>query len=61
MLDQCPVKDVIPGEDVVELNTGKGSFSARKVVFTVGPWAQIWMNKLNLRRELKVSAEILFC
>ena len=47
LLADCPVTDIIPG-DTVQVVTSKGIMFGKKVVITVGPWAQKWADKLDL-------------
>jgi len=46
-LADCPVTDIVPG-DTIKVVTSKGSIAGKKVVITVGPWAQKWTEKLDL-------------
>ena len=53
--DNCTVTEVLPGPDVVKLTTSGGCLTAKKVVLTVGPWAKVWMEKLDIARDFRVS------
>lgn len=49
--------EIIPG-DTVTVKTNKGSFEARKVVITAGPWGPAMVKKLGIELPFKVSIVI---
>ena len=51
--DYHKVTEIIPG-DVVTVKTNKGSFEARKVVITAGPWGPGMVKKLGIELPFKV-------
>lgn len=56
--DNCPVTEVVAGPDGVKIHTNKGCVVAKKVVMTVGPWAQVWMEKLCITNRIVVRRPV---
>ena len=54
-LAEHPVTEIIPGDDVVTLETTRGAFKARKLVITAGSWASDLLKTLGVDVPLKVS------
>ena len=52
--------EIIPG-DLVTVETNKGSFKARKVVITAGPWGPGMVKKLGIELPFKVRTTFLIC
>ena len=51
--DYHKVTEIIPG-DMVTVKTNKGSFEARKVIITAGPWGPAMVKKLGIDLPFKV-------
>ena len=53
--DYHKVTEIIPG-DMVTVKTNKGSFEARKVIITAGPWGPAIVKKLGIDLPFKVQS-----
>ena len=51
--DYHKVTEIIPGKKVT-VRTNKGSFEARKVVITAGPWGPAMVKELEIELPFKV-------
>ena len=51
--DYHKVTEIIPG-DIVTVKTNKGSFEARKVIITAGPWGPALVKRLGIDLPFKV-------
>ena len=52
--DYHKVTEIIPG-DMVTVKTNKGSFEARKVIITAGPWGPAMVKRLGVDLPFKVQ------
>ena len=53
-LDEHPVTEIVPGDDVVTIKTTRGTFRTKKLVITVGSWAPDLLRTLGVEAPLKV-------
>jgi sarcosine oxidase len=56
-LEHCPVTDLQPTEDGVELDTAEGKFTCRRLVVTAGGWTDKLLAKIGLSLRITVTQE----
>lgn len=57
ILDRCPVQAIQPFEGGVELETGQGRFTCRRLILTAGAWTDRVLADIGLNLGLTVTQE----